>query len=595
MQRPFPPKAPTQPLMTTMRSLALSIASLLVPVSTLLAQRDSAAVESKTGLVVSVSAPASDVGAAILAKGGNAVDAAVATAFALAVTHPSAGNIGGGGFMIIRLPNGTATTIDYRERAPGKSTPTMYLGADGKIDRSLTSSGWLASGVPGTVRGLEMAHKKFGKLPWGEVVKPAADLATNGWPLSRALSRSINSQLRNDSAGRPGKMARFPTSVAAYGKKDGTAWAEGDLIQLKDLGRALNEIASKGPDAFYTGWIADSIDAQMARNGGIISKADLRDYKAVERAPVRGKFLGNEIISMPPPSSGGVVMIETLNLMERMGVANLKPGSAEYLHVRIEAARRAYLDRARYLGDPDFVQVPVARLVSPSYADSLVKTINPAKAASSVELGADIVSPSQESDETTHFSVVDAQGMAVSNTYTLEAGFGSGVVVGGTGIILNNEMGDFNKKPGETNTSGDIGTPANLIAPGKRMLSSMSPAIVTRNNQLLLVTGSPGGRTIPNTVLDVILGVTLFKRDVRSAVNAPRVHHQWLPDTTSIEANGVTPEVLAALRAMGHRAALSRSAGQGDAHSIYFDAGTKTAVGAHDLRSADSKASKPKN
>src|SRR5688572_5429528 len=594
MQRPFPPKAPTQPLMTTMRSLALSIASLLVPVSTLLAQRDSAAVESKTGLVVSVSAPASDVGAAILAKGGNAVDAAVATALALAVTHPSAGNIGGGGFMIIRLPNGTATTVDYRERAPGKSTPTMYVGADGKIDRSLTAQGWLASGVPGTVRGLELAHKRFGKLPWAQVVQPAAELATNGWALSPALARSLNGQLR-DSGGRPGKMRRFPTSVAAYGKPAGGEWAEGDRIKLGDLGRALSAIAKDGPDAFYTGWIADSIDAQMARNGGIISKADLRDYKAVERAPVRGKFLGNEIISMPPPSSGGVVMIETLNLMERMGVANLKPGSAEYLHVRIEAARRAYLDRARYLGDPDFVQVPVARLVSPSYADSLVKTINPAKAASSVELGADIVSPSQESDETTHFSVVDAQGMAVSNTYTLEAGFGSGVVVGGTGIILNNEMGDFNKKPGETNTSGDIGTPANLIAPGKRMLSSMSPAIVTRNNQLLLVTGSPGGRTIPNTVLDVILGVTLFKRDVRSAVNAPRVHHQWLPDTTSIEANGVTPEVLAALRAMGHRAALSRSAGQGDAHSIYFDAGTKTAVGAHDLRSADSKASKPKN
>src|SRR5688572_22651102 len=352
--------------MKMLTRIVVAFTAVLSTASTVLAQRDtaavvrkdSAAVESRAGLVVSTSAPASDVGAAILAKGGNAVDAAVATAFALAVTHPSAGNIGGGGFMIIRLPDGTATTIDYRERAPGKSTPTMYIGADGKIDRSLTASGWLASGVPGTIRGLEMAHKKFGKLPWADVVKPAADLATNGWPLSRALSRSINSQLRNDSAGRPGKMARFPTSVAAYGKKDGTAWAEGDLIQLKDLGRALNEIASKGPDAFYTGWIADSIDAQMARNGGIISKADLRDYKAVERAPVRGKFLGNEIISMPPPSSGGVVMIETLNLMERMGVANLKPGSAEYLHVRIEAARRAYRDRARYLGDPDFVQVP---------------------------------------------------------------------------------------------------------------------------------------------------------------------------------------------------------------------------------------------
>jgi len=599
---PTPLSGPNPIPMKTLRFLALPLASLLVPLTATIAQRDStvrrdsAAVESKNGLVVSVSAPASDIGASILARGGNAVDAAVATAFALAVTHPSAGNIGGGGFMIIRLPNGTATTIDYRERAPGKSTPTMYLGADGKIDRSLTAYGWLASGVPGTVRGLEMAHKKFGKLPWAEVVKPAADIATNGWPLSRALARSLNSQLRNDSAGRPGKMTRFPTSVAAYGKPGGSAWAEGDVIQLKDLGRTLNAIATRGPDAFYHGWIADSIDAQMARNGGIISKADLRDYKAVERAPVRGRFLGNEIISMPPPSSGGIVMIETLNLMERMGVANLQPGSAEYLHRRIEAARRAYLDRARFLGDPDFVKVPVDRLTSPDYADSLAKTINLATAASSVELGADIVTvTAPESEETTHFSVVDAQGMAVSNTYTLEAGFGSGVVVGGTGIILNNEMGDFNKKPGETNTSGDIGTPANLIAPGKRMLSSMAPAIVTRNGQLLLVTGSPGGRTIPNTVLDVILGVTLFKRDARAAVSSPRIHHQWLPDTTSIEANGVTPEVLSALRAMGHRAALSRSAGQGDAHSILYDAATKTAWGAHDLRSADSKASRPKH
>ena len=587
--------------MKPVHSLSVSFAGLLMfaallpaqqDTASLFAQKDVPAVSSRNGMVVSVSAPASDVGAAILAKGGNAVDAAVATAFALAVTHPSAGNIGGGGFMIIRLANGTATTIDYRERAPGKSTPTMYLDSTGKIDRNLTARGWLASGVPGTVRGLALAHSKYGKLPWAEVVKPAVDLATNGWPLSRALARSINSQMRNDSAGRPGKMARFPTSVAAYGKAGGSDWAEGDRIKLADLGRALAAIAKDGPDAFYQGWIADSIDAQMARNGGIISKADLVDYKAVERAPVRGKFLGNEIISMPPPSSGGIVMIETLNLMERMGVAKMAPGSAEYLHSRIEAARRAYLDRARFLGDPDFVVVPVDRLTSGSYADSLAKTINPHHAASSLELGADIVSPSQESEETTHFSVVDAQGMAVSNTYTLEAGFGSGVVVGGTGIILNNEMGDFNKKPGETNATGDIGTPANLIAPGKRMLSSMAPAIVTRNGQLLLVTGSPGGRTIPNTVLDVILGVTLFKRDARGAVDGPRIHHQWLPDTTSIEMDGVTPEVLSALRAMGHRATIARGR-QGDAHSILYDPATKTAWGAADRRTADSKASKP--
>jgi gamma-glutamyltranspeptidase/glutathione hydrolase len=363
--------------MKTLRPILASLTGLLSTMSTALAQKDSTAVESRNGLVVSVSAPASDIGAAILARGGNAVDAAVATAFALAVTHPSAGNIGGGGFMIVRLPDGTATTIDYRERAPGKSTPTMYLGADGKIDRSLTAAGWLAPGVPGTVRGLELAHRKFGKLPWADVVKPAADLATDGWALSRALARSINGQLRMDSAGRPGKMRRFPTSVAAYGKAGGGEWVAGDRIQLADLGRSLREIATSGPDAFYRGWIADSIDAQMARNGGIISRADLRDYKAVERAPVRGTFLGNEIISMGPPSSGGIVMVETLNLMERMGVANLAPGSAEYLHRRIEAARRAYLDRARFLGDPDFVKVPVERLTSARYADSLAKTISP--------------------------------------------------------------------------------------------------------------------------------------------------------------------------------------------------------------------------
>jgi gamma-glutamyltranspeptidase/glutathione hydrolase len=567
-----------------LRTLAVGVlAALPAP---LLAQESADVVQSNRGIVVSVSGLASDIGAAILEKGGNAVDAAVATAFALAVTHPSAGNIGGGGFMVIRLPDGTATTVDYRERAPGKSTPTMYLGADGRINRSLTSAGWLAPGVPGTVRGMELAHRKYGKLPWKDVVQPAADLATNGWALTPALSRSINGALR-------GKSGRFPASVAAYGKPGGGDWSEGDHIRLGDLGRALGDIASKGPDVFYTGWIADSIDAQMRRNGGIITRADLRDYKAVERAPVKGTFLGYEIISMGPPSSGGTVMIQTLNLMERMGVANVKPGSAEYFHRRIEAARLAYLDRARHLGDADFVNVPIDRLISARYADSLARTISLTKAASSVELGKDIVTPAPESDETTHFSVVDGNGMAVSHTYTLEGGYGSGVVIGGTGMLLNNEMGDFNKKPGETNRTGDIGTPANVIAPGKRMLSSMSPAIVARNGQLVLVTGSPGGRTIPNTVLDVILGVTLFKHDVRAAVDGPRVHHQWLPDTTSIEATGATPEVISALREMGHRVAPPRGS-QGDAHSIFWDAATKTAYGANDKRTTDSKAAKPK-
>jgi gamma-glutamyltranspeptidase/glutathione hydrolase len=548
---------------------------------------DTGVVASRRGVVVSVSGIASDVGASVLARGGNAVDAAVATAFALAVTHPSAGNLGGGGFMIVRRADGTATTFDYRERAPGAATPTMYLKADGTIDRSLTRAGWLAPGVPGTVRGLALAHKRFGKLPWADVVRPAARLATGGFPLSRALAGSLNSTVARF-------MAPFPSSVAAYGKPGGGTWSEGDTLRLADLGRTLDAIASQGPDAFYTGWIADSLAAQMKANGGLITKADLAAYQARERAPVRGTFNGFEIIAMGPPSSGGTVMLETLNILEHFGVSRMDRWSPDYLHLRIEAARRAYADRARWLGDPDFVSVPVARLTSKPYADSLAAGIRRDRASSSVEIGHDIVTVRPaESDETTHFSVVDADGNAVTNTYTLEGGYGSGVVVRGAGFILNNEMGDFNKKPGETNVAGDIGTPANLIAPGKRMLSSMSPAIVTRNGRLVLVTGSPGGRTIPNTVLDVVLGVTAFGESIRTAVDAPRIHHQWLPDSTTIESGKVSDATIAALRARGQAVRLSTSR-QGDAHSIWIDSKTGVAYGAADRRSPDSKASAPR-
>jgi gamma-glutamyltranspeptidase/glutathione hydrolase len=550
------------------------------------ASPDTGVVASKRGVVVSVSGIASDVGASILARGGNAVDAAVATAFALAVTHPSAGNLGGGGFMIVRTADGKATSFDYREKAPAASTPTMYLKPDGTIDRSLTRAGWLAPGVPGTVRGLAMAHRKFGKLPWADVVRPAARLASGGFPLSKALASSLNSTVAR-------LMAPFPSSVAAYGKPGGGSWTEGDTIRLADLGRTLEAIASGGPDAFYTGWIADSIASQMTANGGLITKADLAAYEAKERAPLRGTFNGYEIIAMGPPSSGGTVMLETLNILERFGVAKMDRWSPDYLHLRIEAARRAYADRARWLGDPDFVSVPVARLTSKAYADTLSRGISRDRASKSVEIGSDIVTVrTAESNETTHFSVVDADGNAVSNTYTLEGGYGSGVVVRGAGFILNNEMGDFNKKPGDTNVGGDIGTPANLIAPGKRMLSSMSPAIVTRDGRLALVTGSPGGRTIPNTVLDVVLGVTAFGESIRQAVDAPRLHHQWLPDSTTIESGKVTDATIAALRARGQAVRISNSE-QGDAHSIWIDAKTGIAYGAADHRSADSKASAP--
>ena len=549
--------------------------------------RDTGVVSSKRGIVVSVSGIASDVGAAILARGGNAVDAAVATAFALAVTHPSAGNLGGGGFMIVRTTDGKATSFDYRERAPAGATPTMYLKPDGTIDRALTRAGWLAPGVPGTVRGLALAHSKFGKLPWKDVVSPAARLASGGFPLSKSLASSLNSTVARF-------MAPFPSSVAAYGKPRGGSWVEGDTIRLTDLGRTLDAIASNGPDAFYTGWIADSIAAQMKANGGLITKADLAAYQAKERVPVRGTFNGYEVIAMGPPSSGGTVMLETLNILEHFGVAKMDRWSADYLHLRIEAARRAYADRARWLGDPDFVSVPVARLTSKAYSDTLAQGIRRDRASSSVEIGSDIVSVrAAESDETTHFSVVDADGNAVTNTYTLEGGYGSGVVVRGTGFILNNEMGDFNKKPGETNVGGDIGTPANLIAPGKRMLSSMSPALVTRDGRLVLVTGSPGGRTIPNTVLDVVLGVTAFGESIRQAVDAPRLHHQWLPDSTTIESGKVSEATIAALRAKGQAVRLNQGE-QGDAHSIWIDTKTGIAYGAADHRSPDSKASAPR-
>ena len=542
----------------------------------------------KDGLVVCTSAPACDAGASVLARGGNAVDAAVATAFALAVTHPSAGNIGGGGFMIARTPDGQVTAFDYRERAPLRSTRTMYLGTDGEIVRELTNTGYLAPGVPGTVRGLELAHKRFGKLPWKEDVMPAVTLAEQGFAVSAGLANDLNAQVS-------GEMKPFSASVAAYGKPGGGEWAAGDRLVLADLGKTLRAIATGGADVFYKGWIADRIAEDMKANGGLITKEDLAAYQAKVRTPVKGSYHGFEIISMPPPSSGGIALIEMLNILEPYELKTKGLLTAPALHLQIEAMRRAYLDRARHLGDPDFVDVPVARLISKEHARAIAASIDPAKASSSVELGRDIVTiaPSQEPDETTHFSVIDRNGMAVSSTYTLEGGFGSHVVVKGAGFLLNNEMGDFNKKPGDTNARGDIGTAANLIDPGKRMLSSMTPTMVARNGKLVLITGSPGGRTIINTVFAIVLGVTEYSLTGREAVDLPRMHHQWLPDSASIEQAGAPTEaVLASLKAMGHTIRVGNR--QGDAESIWIDEGG-TPYGVNDKRSADSKASTPVN
>ena len=539
------------------------------------------AVPSKNGLVVCTSAPACDAGASVLDKGGNAVDAAVATAFALAVTLPSAGNIGGGGFMVVRRADGEVTTFDYREKAPLKATRTMFM-RDGTVVPALTNAGYLAPGVPGSVRGLALAHKRFGKLPWRDVVMPGVLLAEKGFVISAGLARGLNAQVS-------GAMAAFPASVAAYGKPGGGTWSGGDRLVLADLGKSLRAIATEGPDAFYKGWIADRIAEDMAANGGLISKEDLAAYEARERAPVTGTFRGFDIVSMAPPSSGGVALIQMLNMIEQFDLKAKGPSSAATRHLEIEAMRRAYLDRARHLGDPDFVQVPLARLLSKDYAKTLAAGIDPAKASSSLELGKDIVTtPTQEPDETTHYSVLDKDGMAVSTTTTLEGSYGSRVVVKGTGFILNNEMGDFNKNPGVTLPDGSIGTPANLIDPGKRMLSSMTPTIVSRNGKVVLITGSPGGRTIINTVLHVVLGATEFGMNVRAAVDAPRMHHQWLPDQVTMERAGITPELRAQLTAMGHT--IRETTAQGDANSIGVDA-AGLAWGAADKRSPDGKAS----
>lgn len=543
-------------------------------------------VASRGGLVVCTSAPACDAGAAVLARGGNAVDAAVATAFALAVTHPSAGNIGGGGFMVVRQPSGDVTSFDFRERAPLKSTKTMYVGKDGKIDRSLTNSGYLAPGVPGSVRGLDAAHKKFGKLPWKDLVLPGVNLAEQGFAVSAALARSLNTELSRS-------MAKFPASVAAYGKPGGGQWNAGDRLVLTDLGRTLRAIATDGADVFYKGWIADRIAEDMAANGGLISKADLAAYEARIRTPVRGTYRGHEVISMPPPSSGGIALVEMLNILEPLELKSKGLLTAPALHLQIEAMRRAYLDRARFLGDPDFSSVPVARLTSKEHARAVAASISPDKASSSVDLGKDIVTPAatvREPAETTHYSVIDRDGMAVATTTTLEGSYGSHVVVKGAGFLLNNEMGDFNRKPGETNTAGDIGTLPNQIEPGKRMLSSMTPTIVVRDGKVVLVTGSPGGRTIINTVLAIVLGVTEYGLNGRQAVDLTRMHHQWLPEHVTLEGGGVSQATLAALRGMGHDVRVQGR--QGDAHSIWI-APDGTPYGVNDKRTPDSKASVP--
>lgn len=528
-----------------------------------------ATIEAEHGLVVSAQRDASAIGVAAMKRGGTAVDAAVATAFALAVTHPEAGNIGGGGFMLIFPGDGRPPVcIDYRETAPAASTERMFASDEGRFTCKMV-------GVPGTVRGLELAHREFGKLPWRDVVMPSAELAEQGFVVDAYLAESLNELIKESS--------EFPELLRVYGKDGGKSpWAAGDRLVLPELAKTLRAIAEQGPDAFYTGAIADQFVAEMQAGKGLITRDDLAGYQAKRREPIYGTYRGYDIYGPPPPSSGGVCLVEMLNILEPLELRRHGRNSAEAMHFTIEAMKRAYCDRARYLGDPDFHEIP-ARLTEETYAQELSTKIPPWNATPSEQLAPEIALP-PEGNHTTHFSVLDEHGMAVANTYTLEESYGARIVVRGAGFLLNNEMGDFNWQPGVTDRDGKIGTAANVIAPGKRMLSSQCPVVVARDGRAVLVTGSPGGRTIINTVLHVVLGVLEYDLGMREAVDAPRYHHQWLPDATTFERNSDAAyrAAIQRLKLMGHKTKLTDV--QGSAHSIQIDPATGKKTGAADVR-----------
>ncbi len=503
-------------------------------------QAANAPVRAGHAMVVSQNDTASRIGAAMLEEGGSAVDAAVATAFALAVTHPTAGNIGGGGFLVYRPDAGEPVAYDFRETAPTGSHPEMWL-EDGEYSFQRHHMSHQSVGVPGTVAGLHLAWQDEGRLPWKRLVEPAIALAREGITVTHGLAASLTRALP--------RMRKYPASVAQF-SNDGVPYEAGNLLVQQDLADSLQRIADHGPAGFYQGETAELIVAEMRRGGGLITLNDLAGYEAVRREPVRGSYRGFDIIAMPPPSSGGVVMIEMLNILEGYDLPRLGFGTRATLHRLAEAMRRAYADRARHLGDPDVnPDLPVARLTSKAYARELRAGIDLERASVS---RADSFEWPVESPETTHFSVVDKDRNAVSLTYTLEWGYGSAIVVPGGGFLLNNEMGDFNAAPGLTNEEGLIGKPANLAQPGKRMLSSMSPTIVSRDGELFMVTGTPGGRTIINTVMQTILNVVDHGMNAQTAVDAGRVHHQWLPDRLYYEQHAFSLDSLNGLRSMGH-------------------------------------------
>lgn len=507
-----------------------SLAAAVVAGQLVIATQAGDPIRANRGMVVSAHPLASQAGIEILQRGGNAVDAAIATGLALAVTHPAAGNIGGGGFMVLALSDGRTTTIDFREVAPAAAREDMFLGPDGQLVPGSNHKGFRAVGVPGTIAGFDLALKRYGRKSWRDVTRPAVALAREGFPLTPALATEFK-QLQ-------GEWKQNPAAAAIFLRPDGRSWNVGEIWRQPDLAATLERIQQHGRSGFYRGPTAQRLADAMRRHGGLITRQDLAHYHAIERAPVRGNYHGWEVVSMAPPSSGGIALIEMLNLLESRDLRSLGHNSAPYLHLLAEVMRRAFADRARFLGDPEAtpdMSTTTRRLTSKAHAARLGRTIDPDQSSPS---DPGLFQQAYESPETTHYSVIDADGNAAVVTYTLEDSYGARVVAEGLGFLLNNEMGDFNPQPGRTDATGLIGTPPNLVRPGRRMLSSMTPTILRRAGKPVLLLGSPGGRTIINTVLQVVLNRVDFNLDPVAAVAAPRIHQQWLPNEIVLEGAG---------------------------------------------------------
>ena len=533
-------------------------------------------VKAKNGMVVTASPLASDVGVKILKDGGNSVDAAVAVGFALAVTYPYAGNLGGGGFMVIHLKDGKNITIDYREKAPLTAFRDMYLDENGNFVPELSQEGVTSAGVPGSVAGLIYALEKYGSLPLARVIQPAIDLAKNGFVLDESMAESFKNHL-ND-------FKKYPSSFKKF-TKDGVPYEAGDLFKQPDLAWTLEQIRDHGRNGFYKGKVAELLIKQMKEMGGYITKEDLLKYKPVERKPITGTYRGYEIVSMPPPSSGGIALVELLNILENYKIERNDWGSSKHIHRLVEAMKYTYADRTVHLGDEDFYPVPRKMLLSKDYAkkiyNSIADTATPSK---QIKHG----NPAEfiESTETTHYSVYDKCGNAVSVTTTINSAYGSKVVVAGAGFLLNNEMDDFSAKPGVPNQFGLLGSEANSIQPEKRMLSSMTPTIVLKDNKPFIIVGSPGGSTIITVVLQVIMNVIDFGMDIQEAISAPRIHHQWFPDKIFTERFAVVDDVKANLEKMGYKFAEMYPSFRiiGRAQGILIDTDTGVVYGATDPR-----------